>query len=151
MRIVQSSDFPDDTTPDDLNRANSILDYVHSKLVPTLPVSASNPAHQAADLVACYIQTILRRSLQLFEGAIHENRQNRRLVFGEVTCLNDRARLLSFRAGSTFALACAIWPKTSIFIDVRRAVDGWIAATLARCSTMKGHYRIRPTIGADKI
>ena len=59
--------------------------------------------------------------------------------------------IIEFRAGSTFALACAIWPKTSIFIDVRRAVDGWIAATLARCSTMKGHYRIRPTIGVNAI
>jgi hypothetical protein len=38
-----------------------------------------------------------------------------------------------------------------LFIDVRRAADGWIAATLARCSTMKGHYRIRLTIGANKI
>jgi hypothetical protein len=31
------------------------------------------------------------------------------------------------------------------------AADGWIAATLARCPTMKDHYRIRPTIGANKI
>jgi len=59
--------------------------------------------------------------------------------------------IIEFPRGKHIALACAIWPKTSIFIDVRRAVDGWIAATLARCSTMKGHYRIRPTIGADKI
>jgi hypothetical protein len=57
----------------------------------------------------------------------------------------------SSRAGSTLAIACAIWRKRSIFIDVRGAADGWIAATLARCSTMKGYYRIRPTIGANKI
>jgi hypothetical protein len=49
-----------------------------------------------------------------------------------------------------FACACATWPK-NIFIDVRRAADGWMATTLARCSIMKGHYRIRPTIGANKI
>src|SRR5262249_39801540 len=65
--------------------------------------------------------------------------------------LHGTAGSFSFRAGNTLAIACAIWPKTSIFIDVRRALDGWIAATLARCSTMKGHYRIRPTIGANKI
>jgi len=40
--------------------------------------------------------------------------------------------------------------KQSIFIAARHVADGWIAASLARCSTMKGHYRIRPTIGADK-
>ena len=41
--------------------------------------------------------------------------------------------------------------KQNIFITARHVADGWIAATFARCSTMKGHYRIRPTIGADKI
>jgi hypothetical protein len=71
--------------------------------------------------------------------------------YRRTTWLNGTARSLSFRAGSTLAIACAIWPQRSIFIDVRRAADGWIAATLARCSTMKGHYRIRPTIGANKI
>jgi hypothetical protein len=35
--------------------------------------------------------------------------------------------------------------------DVRRAADGSMATTLARCSTKKDHYRIRPTIGANKI
>jgi len=72
-------------------------------------------------------------------------------AFGELHWLNGTARSFSFRAGNTLAIGCAIWPKTSIFIDVGRAVDGWIAATLARCSTMKGHYRIRPTTGANKI
>jgi hypothetical protein len=28
---------------------------------------------------------------------------------------------------------------------------GWIAATLAKCSTIRGRYRIRPKIGANKI
>jgi hypothetical protein len=39
--------------------------------------------------------------------------------------------------------------KQSTFIAAR--AGGSIAASLARCSTMKGLYRIRPTIGADKI
>ena len=72
---------------------------------------------------------------------------------GEPTWQNGTARSLSFRAGGTLAIACACatWPRRSIFIDVRRAADGWMATILARCSTMKGHYRIRPTIGVNAI
>jgi hypothetical protein len=108
MRIVQSSDFPDDTTTDDVNRANSTLDYVHSRLVPTLPISASNPAYQAADLVTCYIQTILRRSLQLFEGAIYENRQNRRLT--SIVCVR------------------AFWETAAAFMDFASELEEHLAS-----------------------
>ena len=53
----------------------------------------------------------------------------------------------------TSAVQWAIRPKTkpSVFIDAQRAADGWIAATLAKCSTIRGRYRIRPKIGANKI
>ena len=46
-----------------------------------------------------------------------------------------------------------IRPKTkpSICIDARCAANGWIAATLAKCSTTRGRYRIQSTIGANEI
>jgi putative ABC transport system substrate-binding protein len=42
------------------------------------------------------------------------------------------------------------WSSPAVFA-ARRAAGGWIAATLAKCSTMRGRYRIRPKIGANKI
>jgi hypothetical protein len=53
----------------------------------------------------------------------------------------------------TSAVQWAIRPKTkpTVFIDAQCAADGWIAATLAKCSTMRGRYRIRPKVGANKI
>ena len=47
----------------------------------------------------------------------------------------------------------AIRPETklSIFIDALRAAGGWIAAILAKCSTMRGRHRTQPKIGANKI
>ena len=46
----------------------------------------------------------------------------------------------------------AIRPETklSIFIDALRAAGGWIAAILAKCSTMRGRHRIQPKIGANR-
>jgi len=41
--------------------------------------------------------------------------------------------------------------EPSIFIDARCAAGGWIAATLGKCSPMRGHYLIQPKIGADKV
>jgi hypothetical protein len=54
---------------------------------------------------------------------------------------------------STSVVAWAIRPETklSIFIDALRAAGGWIAAILAKCSTMRGRHRIQPKIGANKI
>ena len=68
-------------------------------------------------------------------------------------CPNNTVRSLRSHAATISAIAWAIRPKMkqNIFITARHVADGWIAATFARCSTMKGHYRIRPTIGADKI
>jgi hypothetical protein len=75
------------------------------------------------------------------------------LVPAEAKWLNSTTGSSSSRAGSTLAIACACatWSRRSIFIDVRRAADGWMATTLARCSTMRGRYRIRPTIGVNAI
>jgi transposase len=71
---------------------------------------------------------------------------------GGTKWLNSTARSLSSRAGSTSVVAWAIRPETKpIFIDARRAAGGSIAATLAKCSTMRGRHRIRPKIGANKI
>ena len=65
----------------------------------------------------------------------------------------QRGSIIEFPRRNHIGRRMAIRPKMkqSIFIAARHVADGWIAASLARCSTMKGHYRIRPTIGADKI
>jgi hypothetical protein len=59
----------------------------------------------------------------------------------------QHSTIIESRAGST------IRPKTkpSICIDARCAANGWIPATLAKCSTTRGSYRIQPTIGANEV
>jgi hypothetical protein len=61
--------------------------------------------------------------------------------------------IIEFPRRGTAAVGCAIRPKAkpSIFIDARCAAGGWIAATLGKCSTMRGHYLIQPKIGADTV
>ena len=41
--------------------------------------------------------------------------------------------------------------EAEYFYDAWCAAGGWIAATLEKCSTMRGHYLIQPKIGADKV
>jgi hypothetical protein len=61
--------------------------------------------------------------------------------------------IIESRATGTAAVGCAIHPKakSSILIDAGSAADGWIAATLAKCSTTRGRYLIQLRIGATKI
>ena len=39
--------------------------------------------------------------------------------------------------------------RSRVFLSI--AAGGWIAATLGKCSPMRGHYLIQPKIGADKV
>jgi len=66
---------------------------------------------------------------------------------------DNTVQSLSSHAATISAVARVIRPKMkqSIFIAARNVAGGWTAATWARCSTMRGRYRIRPTIGVSEI